>query len=415
MPRKRLTKEGIAKLKPPPKGQIDYHDAWCPGLILRVNYGGRKTWLARHFVKRPGKPSMPTTHKLGGYPAFSLDDAREKARAFLVDPAKAQAATGSFKEVAENFLVRHVKANKLRTGRDYERILNKLVVPHWQDRPFRDIRRSDVTALLDRIEDENGSRQAGVVLAIVSKLFNWYAARSDDYSSPVVRGMRSHGPHKRDRWLDDDEIRAGWAACGDLGTFGAFVRVLLVTAQRRGKVAAMRWQDIMDGVWHIRREVREKGAPERLLLPQLVRDVIEAQPRLAGTAYVFAGMTGGLFTSVHLRKRELDTKMPEGTAPWVLHDLRRTARKLMTRAGVRVDVAEMALGHAFGGVRAHYDDPREYQQQIDAAVQAVADQIERIIGGNVVSLRTRDRTAGGRDPPAGIGAVASRACPRRGA
>jgi hypothetical protein len=34
------------------------------------------------------------------------------------------------------------------------------------------------------------------------------------------------------------------------------------------------------------------------------------------------------------RKEELDARMPKGTEPWVLHDLRRTARKLMTRAGL---------------------------------------------------------------------------------
>ena len=49
MPRKRLTEEGVRKLKPPPKGkQVDYFDAIMPGLVLRMNYGGRKTWRALH-------------------------------------------------------------------------------------------------------------------------------------------------------------------------------------------------------------------------------------------------------------------------------------------------------------------------------------------------------------------------------
>jgi integrase len=88
----------------------------------------------------------------------------------------------------------------------------------------------------------------------------------------------------------------------------------------------------------------------------------------------------------------LDAKLPKGTKPWVLHDLRRTARKLMTRKGVRVDVGELALGHSIKGICAHYDDPDEYQPMIDAAVQAVADEVERILnppGDNVVPLGAR--------------------------
>ena len=89
--------------------------------------------------------------------------------------------------MAERFLALHIKANKLRTGRDYERILNKLVYPHWQDRPFKDIRRSDVAVLLDTVAVKNGPRQADMVLAITSELFNWYATRHEDYHTPIMR------------------------------------------------------------------------------------------------------------------------------------------------------------------------------------------------------------------------------------
>jgi integrase len=40
---------------------------------------------------------------------------------------------------------------------------------------------------------------------------------------------------------------------------------------------------------------------------------------------------------------------------WTLHDLRRTARSLMSRAKVPTDHAERAMGHLMGGVRETYD------------------------------------------------------------
>jgi hypothetical protein len=84
----------VNKLKPPPPGkQLDYFDAGMPGLVLRLSYGGKKTWRALHYVKTVGKDSKrrtePRTHALG--PILNLKTAREKARQFLADPQKALA------------------------------------------------------------------------------------------------------------------------------------------------------------------------------------------------------------------------------------------------------------------------------------------------------------------------------------
>ena len=93
--------------------------------------------------------------------------------------------------------------------------------------------------LRDHIREKHGTRQANMVLAIISKLMNWYAAnRSDTYASPIVRGMK-YKTEARERVLSDDELRAVWHACE--GTFGDIVKLLLLTAQRREKVGTMKW------------------------------------------------------------------------------------------------------------------------------------------------------------------------------
>src|SRR5262249_28476693 len=328
MPSKHLTEEGVGKLKAPAKGkQIDYFDTIMPGLVLRVNYGGAKAWRALYYVKRLDKDgrriTLPTTHKLGRYPVLKLKEARDKARQFLADPDAAlrKADTGSFREVAENFLKRHVEANKLRWQSEIERCLHKYVYPHWGNRTFRDLRRRDITDLLDVIEDKHGKRQADVVLAIIRKITNWYATRDDDYISPVVRGMqRSNGAdRKRKRILDDGEIRAVWNACADLGTFGGVVKTLLLTAQRREKVATMQWDHVVDGEWHIASEAREKANAGSLKLPPSVLAIIAGQPRIDGNSHVFAGSARGrrtgtntappAFNSFSEGKSELDAKL----------------------------------------------------------------------------------------------------------
>jgi integrase len=396
VPKKRLTEEGVAKLKPPATGkQIDYFDAGMPGLVLRLNYGGAKVWRALYYVKRTNKHgkrvTIPTTHKLGRFPHLKLKEAREAARRFLADPQKglAEADTGSFRDVADNFIKRHVEASKLRSQPEIERCLNRYVYPAWEHRVFREIKRGDVADLLDRIEDRHGPRQADLVLAIIRKMANWYAARTDDYVSPVVRGMhRSNGSDRRGkRILDDDEIRALWNV--EAGTFAAFVQVLLLTAQRRDKVATMKWEDITDDIWTIASAEREKGNAGSLRLPAMALDIINAQPRIADNPYVFAGRGSGPLNAFSQRKEELDAKLPN-MPPWVLHDLRRTARSLLSRAGVRPDISERVLGHAIAGVEGVYDR-HSYRDEKADALNRLAALVESIVNpavGNVVAMRS---------------------------
>ena len=84
------------------------------------------------------------------------------------------------------------------------------------------------------------------VLTVVRSIMNWFATRHDDYQPPIIRGMRRQNPkeRRRERILADDELSAIWKAAEANGTFGAFVRVALLTAQRRAKILTMRWSDI---------------------------------------------------------------------------------------------------------------------------------------------------------------------------
>jgi Arm DNA-binding domain len=99
MPTKKFTDLAVERIKPPPPGKQDY-DALLPGLVLRVNYGGKKTRRALYYVKGTHKSgdkkgesrTEPRTYPLGRYPVLKLKEARDKARVFLEDPQKAIAS-----------------------------------------------------------------------------------------------------------------------------------------------------------------------------------------------------------------------------------------------------------------------------------------------------------------------------------
>src|SRR5262249_32277838 len=67
-----------------------------------------------------------------------------------------------------------------------------------------------------------------------------------------------------------------------------------------------------------------------------------------------------------------------GVKDWTLHDLRRTARSLLSRAGIASDIAERCLGHVMPGVRGVYDR-HEYHEEKKLAFEALATQIARIV------------------------------------
>jgi integrase len=183
--------------------------------------------------------------------------------------------------------------------------------------------------------------------------------------------------------------------------YGAFVRILLLTAQRVGKVSAMRWEDISEeGVWTIRSEAREKGNAGELKLPQLALDIIRAQPQVDWNAFIFAG-------SAYRRRKSADRSIPPDSfgkrryeleerlgdiEHWTLHDLRRTARSLMARAGVADNIAERTLGHTLGGVHGVYNR-HDYFAEKSEALQKLATVIEQIINPpdktNVVPIAAR--------------------------
>ena len=222
---------------------------------------------------------------------------------------------------------------------------------------------------------------------------NWYAARNDTYRSPLVKGMRRGSPTKRDRILNDDELRAVWKAAEGNGTYGALIRLALLTAQRQDKLASMKWTDIEDGVWTIATEEREKGNAGVLVLPEQAVAILEekAASRVA-TPYVFPAARGAGYVSGWSKmKRAFDAKvaLANAVAPWAFHDLRRTAKSLMARAGVRPDISERVLGHAIAGVEGVYDR-HSYRNEKADALKRLAQQITNIVmppPDNVRALR----------------------------
>ncbi len=148
----------------------------------------------------------------------------------------------------------------------------------------------------------------------------------------------------------------------------------------------MTWGEISQGDW-VLPAARNKVKVDLVRpLSAAAQSVLAKLPRIGRRGLVFTTDGECLLGGFSKFKRRFDQAC--GVTDWTLHDLRRTARALMSRAGVPSDHAERCLGHVMPGVRGTYDR-HEYHEEKRRAFEALAAQIERIIDPqeNVVSLR----------------------------
>jgi integrase len=381
-----LTDSAIAALPSKPK-PYTMPDPELPGLYIRVRPTGAKVFCA---VGRASSGKQ-VWHTIGGTSLYNVTEAREKAREAIkaIREGKDRDGPETFEKVADEWFKRHVQAKKLISASAFRSVLDRHFLPAWRTRDFASIRRGDVAKLLDAVEDSGGPAAADFALTVIRMICNWHQTRHENYATPIVKGMRRTNTkdRARDRILDDDELRAVWKQAEANGVFGAYIRLALLTAQRREKLVQMRWEDISDGEWCIPGEARQKGTAGCLVLPETAMAIINAQALFVSNPYVFAGRGAGYIQSQSKRKAQFDATVQ--IKPWVFHDLRRTARSLMSRAGVRSEIAEKVMGHTLQGVEATYDR-YEYRSEKATALKLLASLIEGIVNppiGNVVTLR----------------------------
>lgn len=432
--RSRLSEETVRALAPPAAGnRVHYFGGEklqgkvAPkGFGVRITAGGSRAFVLNYrLAGRERRYTIGEWKDSGHGGAWSVLAAIDEAIRLRrevdkgVDPQRAkeearatETGESTVSGVLDDFVKRHVR-NKdapLRSADQIEDAFERLVKPVIGKVSIYELKRSKIVALLDNIEDENGPVMADRVLAYVRKCFNWYAARDDRFNSPIVRGLARTKPKERARRrvLDDQEIRDLWAALQAMThppCYAAFVRTLLLTAQRRSEVARLRWDEIgqderEEPTWIIGPQNYKTKIEHAVPLTDGALDQIGQRPTPRqdndGTTikpgpYAFSTTSGNKpFSGYSKAKRELDEKIAkirteagrDPMSPWVLHDLRRTARTLMSRAGVAPDIAERVLGHVIPGVQGTYDRYAYAAEKRDA-LEKLAALVDRILNPRV--------------------------------
>jgi integrase len=410
--KKRKGRPSLSKLTAIDGKQTDYKDTGrdrVPGLILRVTRTGKKSWSL--VARRPGHKN-PSRFFLGDFRHLTLTEARTKAHDFKAvlrdggDPvadkrkrraeaaAEANAEPDTVRSVSVRFL-KHCR-NKNRTIGEQERIMGRDVLPAWGDRPLAEIQRRDVLKLLERKADTSPF-MANRLLALVRRFFNW-AVEVDLLNDNPAAGVKApHEEKSRERVLRDDELKTVWLAADDMGhPFGPITQLLILTAQRRDEVVAMRWSEISatGKEWVIPGKRTKNEKENRVPLCDTALAIIEAQPTIDGSDFVFPSSrtpTKKPASGLSRAKRRLDDA--SGVTGWRYHDLRRTAASGMARAKVPPHVVEKILNHVggtLGGVAGIYNR-FGYDAEKRHALETWSAHVEGLVSGdkgdNVVPLK----------------------------
>jgi integrase len=369
----------VDRIAPASKNEFLW-DQEVSGFGLKVTPSGGRTYVYQYRVG--GRGAKVQRFTIGSHGHWTPDQARREAKrlALLVDQGVDPAAEGkrqrqeavdyAFPAYAERFIETYLKVewkggHELAAG-----LLRREVIPSFRAKTLMQVTRADVAGLLDKMIGRVATRRNA--FAVLRRLFSWAVNRGDLNVSPIRDMEPPPAPPSRDRVLTDEELALVWrGSIAAAYPFGPWVRMLILTGQRREEVAALNWSELdrdkamwtlpatraKNGVVH---DVPLSSAALKLLDEIASTQNPEGQPAIwPRKGYVFTMNGKQPVTGYSVAKKRLDRLaleaasagaegFTEAIAPWRFHDLRRTLATGFQRLGVRFEVTEAVLNHLSG-------------------------------------------------------------------
>lgn len=366
MPKLRLTEISVRNLAPPTSGQETYWDASLPGFGIRMGAGGSATWIVMH-----GKDRRRLS--VGKYPIVGIAKAREEAKKLLAEASlrKNVAVSVTVEKLIAQFLRASEVRNKSRTTADYRRLLSRHLEPELGKRRIDDVRPRDVSRLVGRLIETPS--EANHALTAIKAVFS-YALRHHFIEQNPALGIPLPGKrNSRDRILTEHEIAEIWKAATTLGfPFGHIVKLCLLTGQRRGEAALLKWShiDFKSRLITFPAEMVKNNRQHTFPYGSATAAVLAEIPEQGDYLFPASRPEGLVFNGWAKQKAALDRLAP--LPHWTLHDLRRTFSSQMAALGTPIHVTEKLLNHVSGslsGVAGVYNR-YSYAAEMRAAMEA---------------------------------------------
>lgn len=390
----KLTDALVQKFKAPDTGRMEIFDTQVQGFGVRIGQRDR----AFFFIRRVN--GEKTRFSLGQYPAITLTKARSQALDILnrikngEDPREqirrsneiaGQESENTFGKIADRFLKEYASGKKkplrLQTVKGYRWALTGEPSALWKKRALATITDRDLIKVVDAYEAKEQFASARLFRAYVHRFFRWAVEKRLIDKNPASNIPLSSSPSdfKRQRVLSIQELRQILHAADKLANPArAFIKILVLTGQRRGETSRVKWSELtLDGItpaWKIPADNAKNHLAHDVPLAQEAVEILSDLPRLGEFVFTTRGNAGlSNYSKIKTRLDELiaseskaNRANREPVTGWRLHDLRRSAATGMADIGVGPHVIEAVLNHVSGaksgvaGVynHSHYDDER---------------------------------------------------------
>lgn len=399
------------------------------GLMVRVHPSGVISFRFRY--KRGGETFVMVLGEYGKQ-GISLADAykiHDQARSEIergLDPIEEhakreraveqarvdRAAAGTVADIVEQFIHRKLKAERWdekdglwvretkpdkkarirprKRAEVAESLLKANLVDKLGKEKAQDVTKRELIALLDAIVDRGAPVTANRVYSLLKQCFEFAASKDLIPASPMAGVLRPGGDEvPRDRVLNDGEIRTFWAKIesADMAEPTRLgLKLLLVTAQRRGEITAARWSDfdLEAAIWTIPAELSKNGKAHKVPLSPSAVQILEELKELTGDrCHVLASHKSKMNPDAPYSERVLSRAVRENAehfeiAHFTPHDLRGTAASMMTSIGVPRLHVEKVLNHTLSDIAEVYDR-HDYFEEKKIALNRWADHLKAVI------------------------------------
>lgn len=353
MPSRKLTKKAIDAFKYEGDGKSrDVRwDAEVPGLGLRLYPSGRKAFVLSY--RASGTKRLMA---LGNFGVLTLDQARERARRYLVNVAdgedpldirRRESQTKSLGDLIQEYIADHAKVHK-KTWQDDKHRLERHIPASWKSRRADAITRKEIAALHREIGRDK-PYEANRLQEILRKMFN--LARGweyiDDAAPNPAQGVERFREHKRKRWLKPEELPALVKAIDAEPNLyvRAAIWLYFLTGVRKTELVNARWSQVDWTRGQLTLPETKSGEEQHAVLNGPALAILQSIPRAEGNPHIFVGTRpGGPLTNIDRSWRRI--RQEAGIEDVRLHDLRRTTGSWLSQAGIELNTIKEALRHA---------------------------------------------------------------------
>ena len=414
MARAKLTKRTVEAIRPREK-DVEIWDTQVPGFKVKVTPTGRRSYYL--FYRTPsGRKRNP---KIADHGILTAEQARAIALQWLADSRKGLDPRGdrqrhrkapTVADLAARYMeehaLQHKKPSSIATDRSN---MDNHVLPLLGRAKVKDVTRADIdrvkldirngkTARAERTKPRGrrivtgGEGVANRVMALLSKMFA-LAERWGWCDGNPARGITKYREHKKDRFLNADELTRFHAALSAVEADGsvslmatAALRLLLYTGARLSEITTLRWQnvDLNAGVLILQ---DSKTGPKEIYLGSAAATVLTGLP--SGTPDDLVILSAKLGASISLARPFYRVRERAGLSSDItIHSLRHTFASWAVMGGFTLSQTGAMLGHRSPSITHRYAHHHRHplQQAADRVSAALAATADSKAGAEVISL-----------------------------